>query len=62
LNNIQIKQYKKMLYLSLLLLTVSLVGAGPTLYKLEGDKEAEPVKIPVSSTGEILINGIGIKF
>ena len=34
----------------LLMLVASLVTAGPTLYKLDGDM-AEEIKIPVSSTG-----------
>ena len=41
-----------MFYLALLCVG-SLVGAGPVLYKLDGDREAELVKIPVSSTGTL---------
>ena len=43
-----------MLYLSLLLV-VGLAAGGPVLYRLDGDKEAELVRIPVSSTGQLIL-------
>jgi hypothetical protein len=45
-----------MFYLTLVvLLGTSLAGAGPVLYRLDGDREAELVKIPVSSTGALTV-------
>jgi hypothetical protein len=45
-----------MFFLTLVvLLGTSLAGAGPVLYRLDGDREAELVKIPVSSTGALTV-------